>query len=65
MACVAHRGYWNAEIPENTVEAIKRAYDFGAEAFTCNHYEDAFLWAKKEGVKLNPPRTKTVNRNER
>jgi len=37
MECVAHRGYWNAEIPENTVENIK----------------------------LNPPRTKTVNRNER
>ena len=31
MECIAHRGYWSAEIPENTVEAIKRAYDFGAD----------------------------------
>ena len=30
MECVAHRGYWNAEIPENTVEAIRRAYACGA-----------------------------------
>ena len=30
IECVAHRGYWNAEIPENTVEAIRRAYDHGA-----------------------------------
>ena len=31
IECVAHRGYWNADIPENTVEAIKRAYDCGAD----------------------------------
>jgi len=31
IECIAHRGYWNEEIPENTVEAIKRAYDFGAD----------------------------------
>lgn len=30
IECVAHRGYWNAEIPENTVEAIRRAYACGA-----------------------------------
>lgn len=30
VECVAHRGYWNAKIPENTVEAIRRAYDCGA-----------------------------------
>ena len=30
IECVAHRGYWNAEIPENTVEAIRRAYAVGA-----------------------------------
>ena len=30
IECVAHRGYWNAEIPENTVEAIRRAYSCGA-----------------------------------
>ena len=31
MECVAHRGYWSSAVPENTVEAIKRAYDFGAD----------------------------------
>ncbi len=31
LECVAHRGYWSAVIPENTVEAIKRAYDCGAD----------------------------------
>ena len=31
MECIAHRGYWNAEIPENTVEAIKCAYEYGAD----------------------------------
>ena len=47
--------------------SIKLAYaaELGAEAFTCNYYEDAFRWAKKKGVKLNPPRKKAVDRNER
>lgn len=31
IECIAHRGYWSAVVPENTVEAIKRAYDFGAD----------------------------------
>ena len=31
IECVAHRGYWNKAIPENTVEAMKRAYDCGAD----------------------------------
>lgn len=30
IECVAHRGYWNEKIPENTVEAIARAYACGA-----------------------------------
>ena len=58
IECVAHRGYWNEEIPENTVEAIKRAYDCGAEAFTCNYFEKAFVWAEKKGIKLNPKKPK-------
>ena len=31
IECVAHRGYWSAVVPENTVAAIKRAYDCGAD----------------------------------
>ena len=31
MECVAHRGYWSSAVPENTVEAIARAYDCGAD----------------------------------
>lgn len=31
MECVAHRGYWSSAVPENTVEAITRAYDCGAD----------------------------------
>lgn len=30
MECVAHRGYWSDSVPENTVEAIRRAYAHGA-----------------------------------
>ena len=47
--------------------SMKLAYaaELGAEAFTCNYYEDAFLWAKRKGVTLNPPKNKTVNRTER
>ena len=30
MECVAHRGWHDAEVPQNTVESIKRAYDAGA-----------------------------------
>ena len=30
MQNIAHRGMWDKEVPQNTVEAIKRAYDSGA-----------------------------------
>ena len=30
MRNIAHRGMWDKEVPQNTVEAIKRAYDSGA-----------------------------------
>ena len=30
MRAVAHRGMWNKDLPQNTVEAIKFAYDSGA-----------------------------------
>ena len=30
MRNIAHRGMWDDSVPENTVEAIKRAYDSGA-----------------------------------
>ena len=30
MQNIAHRGMWDKEVPQNTVEAIKRAYDAGA-----------------------------------
>ena len=30
MRCVAHRGMWGNHMPQNTVEAIKLAYDSGA-----------------------------------
>ena len=30
MRNIAHRGMWDANVPQNTVEAIKRAYDSGA-----------------------------------
>ena len=30
MRNIAHRGMWDKDVPQNTVEAIKRAYDAGA-----------------------------------
>ena len=30
MRNIAHRGMWDKDVPQNTVEAIKRAYDSGA-----------------------------------
>ena len=30
MQNIAHRGMWDMDVPQNTVEAIKRAYDAGA-----------------------------------
>ena len=30
MQNIAHRGMWDGDVPQNTVEAIKRAYDSGA-----------------------------------
>ena len=30
MRNIAHRGMWDENVPQNTVEAIKRAYDSGA-----------------------------------
>ena len=30
MRNIAHRGMWDDSVPQNTVEAIKRAYDSGA-----------------------------------
>ena len=30
MQNIAHRGMWDKDVPQNTVEAIKRAYDSGA-----------------------------------
>jgi glycerophosphoryl diester phosphodiesterase len=30
MRCIAHRGMWDRLVPQNTVEAIRRAYESGA-----------------------------------
>ena len=46
---IAHRGMWDAAVPQNTVEAIRRAYDSGAR-----WVETAFKWAKENGGAYEP-----------
>ena len=45
----------------NSPSELAYAAELGADAFTCNYYEDAFLWARKNGVKLNPPKERKPN----
>jgi glycerophosphoryl diester phosphodiesterase len=45
----------------NTPQMLAYAAELGVEAFTCNYYEDAFLWARKNDVRLNPPKERKVN----
>ena len=45
----------------NSPNDLAYAAELGVEAFTCNYYEDAFLWARKTGIKLNPPKGRKIN----
>ena len=38
MRNIAHRGMWDKEIPQNTIEAIRRAYDEGATWVEADFY---------------------------
>ena len=66
MRNIAHRGMWDKEVPQNTVEAIKRAYDSGATwVETDFHHTKAELKAytgcTKKVVDLTPEDLATLN----
>jgi len=45
----------------NSPEMLAYAHAIGAEAFTCNYFEDAFEWAKAQRIALVPRRPQTVD----
>ena len=52
MLNIAHRGMWDAEVPQNTVEAIRRAYESGATwVETDFHYTKSGLIVCMHGQK--------------
>ena len=52
MINIAHRGMWDAEVPQNTVEAIRRAYESGATwVETDFHYTKSGLMVCMHGQK--------------
>ena len=76
MRNIAHRGMWDKEVPQNTVEAIKRAYDSGAtwvetdfhhtkaDQMVCMHAEGelkAYTGCTKKVVDLTPEDLATLN----
>ena len=80
MRNIAHRGMWDAEVPQNTVEAIKRAYDSGATwvetdfhhtkagQMVCIHHESElrkYTGCKKKIVDLTPEDIATLNLGEK
>ena len=40
VRAVAHRGLWDEKVAENTVEAIRRAYEAGAECVETDFHEE-------------------------
>ena len=76
MQNIAHRGMWDKDVPQNTVEAIKRAYDSGAtwvetdfhhtkaNQMVCMHAEGelkAYTGCTKKVVDLTPEDLATLN----
>ena len=76
MQNIAHRGMWDESVPQNTVEAIKRAYDSGATwvetdfhhtkagQMVCIHVESelrGYTGCTKKIVDLTPEDVKTLN----
>ena len=60
LLCTAHRGMWDSEIPQNTVESISRAYAHGAEWVETDFNEEpdgAILCYHDAGVRatIKPP----------
>ena len=60
ILCTAHRGIWDDKVPQNTVEAIARAYADGAECVETDFNEEpdgAILCYHDDGVraKIKPP----------
>ncbi len=76
MQNIAHRGMWDKDVPQNTVEAIKRAYDSGAtwvetdfhhtkaNQMVCMHAEGelkAYTGCTKKVKDLTPEDVATLN----
>ena len=76
MRNIAHRGMWDKDVPQNTVEAIKRAYDSGATwvetdfhhtkagQMVCIHVESelkSYTGCKKKIADLTPEDIATLN----
>ena len=76
MRNIAHRGMWDKDVPQNTVEAIKRAYDSGATwvetdfhhtkagQMVCMHAEGelkAYTGCAKKVKDLTPEDLETLN----
>lgn len=76
MQDIAHRGIWDRDVPQNTVEAIKRAYDEGATwvetdfhhtkagQMVCIHQESElrkYTGCKKKICDLTPEDVVTLN----
>ena len=80
MRNIAHRGMWDANVPQNTVEAIKRAYDSGATwvetdfhhtkagQMVCMHQEGElkkYTGCTKKVADLTPEDVATLNLGEK
>ena len=80
MRNIAHRGMWDENVPQNTVEAIKRAYDSGATwvetdfhhtkagQMVCMHHEGElkkYTGCTKKVVDLTPEDVATLNLGEK
>ena len=76
MRNIAHRGIWDRDVPQNTVESIKRAYDAGATLvetdfhhtkagqMVCIHAEGElrkYTGCTKKVADLTPEDVKTLN----
>ena len=80
MRNIAHRGMWDREVPQNTVEAIKRAYESGATwvetdfhhtkagQMVCIHAEkelESYTGCKKKVADLTPEDVASLNLGKR
>ena len=80
MQNIAHRGMWDKDVPQNTVEAIRRAYESGATwvetdfhhtkagQMVCIHAEtelERYTGSKKRIVDLTPDDLAVLNLGER